>query len=232
MLQDQSTRKTDSSKREQAVTMLKHRSAALMIFHDAETPRCSTVHFFDAETPLCGTVHFFDAETPLCSTVHFSDAETPLKNTGDSFPDAETPLFGTFHFFPVTETSHPPIILTPETTPSSTCFAFSPFLCCNTIRSNLSFSPVAETPIDSNFSPVPPMLKHHCSAFFIPFPSSFSPSIIDETIPSSNCFASLLLKHHLPATVHHSSMMLKHHRSAPSDFLPILKHQLSAVLHL
>jgi hypothetical protein len=34
------------------------------------------------------------------------------------------------------------------------------------------------------------MLKHHCSAFFISFPSSFSPSIIDETIPSSNCFAS------------------------------------------
>jgi hypothetical protein len=93
--------------------MLKHRFAALMIFHDAETPPCSTVHF--------------------------SDAETPLKNTGGHcFPDAETPLFGTFHFFPVTETSHPPIILTPETTPSSTCFAFSPFLCCNTIRSNFS----------------------------------------------------------------------------------------------
>jgi hypothetical protein len=80
--------------------MLKHRFTALMIFQDAETPLCSTVHFFDAETPL--------------------------KNTGDCFPDAETPLFGTFHFFPVTETSHSPIILTPETTPSSTCFAFSP----------------------------------------------------------------------------------------------------------
>jgi hypothetical protein len=80
--------------------MLKHRFAALMIFHDAETP--------------------------LCSTVHFSDAETPLKNTGDCFPDAETPLFGTFHFFPVTETSHSTIILTPETTPSNTCFAFPP----------------------------------------------------------------------------------------------------------
>jgi hypothetical protein len=214
--------------------MLKHRFSALMIFHDAETP-------------LCSTVQFPDAETPLCSTVHFSDAETPLKNTGDSFPDTETLLFGTFHFFPVTETSHPSIILTPETTPSSTCFAFSPFLCCNTIRSNLPFSPVAETPIVSNFSSVSPMLKHHCSTFFIPFPSSFSPPIINETIPSSNCFASLLLKHHLPATLHHSStllkhhfpatfchssMMLKHHRSTLSDFLPILKHQLSAVLHL
>jgi hypothetical protein len=105
--------------------MLKHRFSALMIFHDAETP-------------LCSTVHFSDAETPLCSTAHFSDAETPLKNTGDRFPDAETPLIGTFHFFPVTETSHSLIILIPETTPSSTCFAFSPSLCCNTIRSNFS----------------------------------------------------------------------------------------------
>jgi hypothetical protein len=105
--------------------MLKHRFSALMILHDAETP-------------LCSTVHFSDAETPLCSTVHFSDAETPLKNTGDHFPDAETSLIGTFHFFPVTETSHFPIILIPETTPSSTCFAFSPSLCCNTIRSNFS----------------------------------------------------------------------------------------------
>jgi hypothetical protein len=63
--------------------MMKHRCAALMIFHDAETP--------------------------LCSTAHFSDAETPLKNTGDCFPDAETPLFGTFHFFPFTKTSQPAI---------------------------------------------------------------------------------------------------------------------------
>jgi hypothetical protein len=53
--------------------MLKHHFSALMIFHDAETP--------------------------LCSTDHFSDAETPLRNTGDHFPDAETPLLGTFHFF-------------------------------------------------------------------------------------------------------------------------------------
>jgi hypothetical protein len=50
--------------------MLKHRFSALMIFHDAETS-------------LCSTVHFSDAETPQCSTVHFSDAETLLKNTGD-----------------------------------------------------------------------------------------------------------------------------------------------------
>jgi hypothetical protein len=92
--------------------MLKHHFSALMILHDAETP--------------------------LCSTVHFSDAETPLKNTGDHFPDAETSLIGTFHFSPVTETSHFPIILIPETTPSSTCFAFSPSLYCNTIRSNFS----------------------------------------------------------------------------------------------
>jgi hypothetical protein len=117
--------------------------------------------------------------------------------------------------------------------------------------------PVAETPIVSNFPSVSPMLKHHhsappdsspmlkhhCSAFFIPFPSSFSLPLIDETIPSSNCFASLLkhhhsaphssmlLKHHFPATFRHSSSMLKHHHSAPPDSSPILKHQFSAVLH-
>jgi hypothetical protein len=63
--------------------MQKHRCATLMIFHDVETP--------------------------LCSTVHFSDAETSLKSTGDYFPDAETPLFGTFHLFPFTKTSQPAI---------------------------------------------------------------------------------------------------------------------------
>jgi hypothetical protein len=140
--------------------MLKHGFAALMIFHDAETP-------------LCSTVHFSDAETPRCSTVHFSDAETPLKNTGDCFPNAETPLFGTFHFFSVTETSHPPIILTPETTPSSTCFALSsPPSAATPFAATF---PVAETPIVSNFPSVSPMLKHHCSAFFIPFHHLFHP---------------------------------------------------------
>jgi hypothetical protein len=53
--------------------MLKHRCATLLIFHDAETPLCST---------------------------DFSDAETPLRNNGDFLPDVETPLFITFHFFP------------------------------------------------------------------------------------------------------------------------------------
>jgi hypothetical protein len=102
--------------------------------------------------------------------------------------------------------------------------------------------PVAETPIVSNFPSVSPMLKHHhsappdsspmlkhhCSAFFTPFPSSFSLPLIDETIPSSNCFASLLKHHH---SAPHSSIMLKHPPSAPSDSSPILKHQFSAVLH-
>jgi hypothetical protein len=117
--------------------MLKHGFAALMILHDAETPLCSTVYFSDAETPLCSTVYFSDAETPLCSTVHFSDAETPLKNTGDHFPDAETSLIGTFISSQSQKHPIPPSFFTPETTPSSTCFAF-PFLCCNTIRSNFS----------------------------------------------------------------------------------------------
>jgi hypothetical protein len=112
-LQDQSTGKTDSS-REQAFTMLKHRCPALMIFHGAETP--------------------------LCSTVHFSDAETPLKNPGDCFPDAETPLFGTFHFFPFTKTSQPAIPHHSHFRNNSVqhLFRFPSFLCCNTVRSNFS----------------------------------------------------------------------------------------------
>jgi hypothetical protein len=200
--------------------MLKHRCAALMIFHDAETP--------------------------LCSTVHFSDAETPLKNTGDCFPDAETPLFGTFHFFPFTKTSQPAIppsfslpkqlrpALVSLSPPSSAATPFAATFPVAETPATFHFPPVAETLIVSNFSSVFPMLKHHYSAFFISFhhiifshpPSStkqFRPTIVSPL---------LLLKHHLPATLHHSSMMLKHHRSAPSDFLPILKHQLSAVLHL
>jgi hypothetical protein len=121
--------------------MLKHGFAALMIFHDAETP-------------LGSTVHFSDAETPRCSTVHFSDAETPLKNTGDCFPNAETPLFGTFHFFSVTETSHSPHHSHSRNNSVQHLFrSFFPFLCCNTIRSNLSM-----------------LLKHRLSATFHPFP--------------------------------------------------------------
>jgi hypothetical protein len=119
--------------------MLKHRFAALMIFHDAETP--------------------------LCSTVHFSDAETPLKNTGDCFPDAETPLFGTFHFFPVTETSHSPIILTPETTPSSTCFAFSPLPLLQQHSQQLFPLPKHQQPFIFLL-----LLKHRLSATFHQFP--------------------------------------------------------------
>jgi hypothetical protein len=137
---------------------------------------------------------------------------------------------------------HPisPIILTPETTPSSTCFVLSsPSSAATPFAATF---PVAETPIVSNFSSVSPMLKHHCSAFFIPFHHLFHP-LIDETIPSSNCFVSLLkhhhsahhssmlLKHHFPATFRHSSSMLKHPPSAPSNSSPILKHQFSAVLH-
>jgi hypothetical protein len=180
--------------------MLKHRFSALMIFHDAETPLRSSVQFSDAETPLYSTVHPSDAETPLCSTVHFSDAETPLKNTGDHFPDAETSLIDHFSFLP----SHrnipfPPSFSLPKQLRPALVSLF-PSLCCNTIRSN--FPPVAETPIDSNFSSISPMLKHHCSAFFSSpshhlshFPSStkqFRPAIVSPL---------LLLKHHLPSNL-------------------------------
>jgi hypothetical protein len=132
-------RKDRFFKGEQAFTMLKHGFAALMILHDAETPLCSIVYFF-MMLKLRWAVLFISPMLKLrgAALFIFSDAETPLKNTGEHFPNSETPLFGTFHFFSVTEKSHSPIILTPETTPSSTCFALSSPSCCNTIRSNFS----------------------------------------------------------------------------------------------
>jgi hypothetical protein len=108
--------------------MPKHRCAALMIFHDAETPLCNTVAF-----------HFSDAETPLSNTGDF--AETPAT----FLPDAETPLFSTFHFPPISKNipvRHSPIIA--ETTPSSTCFDFSPSIAGTPL-------PVAETPAIFHF---------------------------------------------------------------------------------
>jgi hypothetical protein len=189
MFAESKHRKDRFFKGEQAFTMLKHRFSALMIFHDAETP-------------LCSTVHFSDAETPLCSTVHFSDAETPLKNTGDCFPDAETPLIGTFHFFPVTETSHSPHHSHSRNNSVQHLFRFFPLPLLQHHSQQLFPLPKHQQPfipllllkhrLSATFHPFPPMLKHHCSAFFFPFPSSFSPPIIDETIPSSNCFASFV----------------------------------------
>jgi hypothetical protein len=91
------------------------------------------------------------------------------------------------------------------------------------------------------------MLKHHCSAFFIPFtpvicplPKQFRPAIVSPFLLLKHPFSAtlylchppsstkqfrpaivsplLLLKHELPATRHHLFMMLKHHCSAPFDF--------------
>jgi hypothetical protein len=141
--------------------------------------------------------------------IHFSDAETPLKNTGDHFPDAETPLIGTFHFFPVTKTPHSPIIFTPETTPSSTGFAFSPPSAATPFAATF---PLVKHRLSANFHPFPPMPKHHCSAYFSS-PShhlSHSPSSTKQFRPAI-VSPLLLLKHHLPATLHHSSTLLKHH---------------------
>jgi hypothetical protein len=161
----------------------------------------------------------------------FLRCRNTAENTGDHFPDAETSLIGTFHFFPVTETSHSPIISLPKQLRPALVSLF-PSLCCNTIRSNFPF-PVAETPIVQQlFIHFPDAETPLFSILFIPFPSSFPLPIIDETIPSSNCFASFVAETPFTSNLSsYSSMMLKHRRSAPSDSLPILKHQLSAVLH-
>jgi hypothetical protein len=84
-----------------------------------------------------------------------------------------------FPFLPISKNipvRHSPIILIPETTPSSTCFVFPPSFAATPLAATFPvaetpatfhFPPVAETPITSNLSSVFPMLKHHCSAFFI-----------------------------------------------------------------
>jgi hypothetical protein len=186
-------RKDRFFKGEQAFTMLKHGFATLMILHDAETP-------------LCSTVYFSDAETPLCSTVHFSDAETPMKNTGDHFPDAETSLIITFissqsQKHPIPPSFSLPKQLRPALVSLFPSSAATPFA---------TTFPVAETPIVSNFPSVSPMLKHHCSTFFIPFHHIFHP-------PSST-------KQFRPAIVS-PLFVLKHHCSVflipfPSSFSP------------
>jgi hypothetical protein len=159
--------------------MLKHRFSALMIFHDAETP--------------------------LCSTVHFSDAETPLRNTGDHFPNAETPLLDTFHFL-LKSLKHPipssfsfpkqlrPALVSLFPLPLLQQHSQQPFIPLLLLKHRLS----------ATFSSVSPMLKHHCSAFFSS-PShhlSHSPSSTKQFRPAIVSPLSLL-KLHLPATFHH-----------------------------
>jgi hypothetical protein len=152
--------------------MLKHRCAALMIFHEAETP--------------------------LCSTIHFSDAETPLKNTGDCFPDAETPLFGTFHFFPFTKTYQPAIppsfSLPKQLRPALVLFSSLPLL----QHHSQQLFPLLKHQQPFIFLP---LLKHRLSATFHQFfPDAETPLFnifhsfrschfsIAETTPSSTCF--------------------------------------------
>jgi hypothetical protein len=67
------------------------------------------------------------------------------------------------------------------------------------------FLPVAETPITSNPSSVFPMLKHHCSAFFISsHPRHFLTIFIAETTPSSTCLFFSVAETPLSATLHFS----------------------------
>jgi hypothetical protein len=94
------------------------------------------------------------------------------------------------------------------------------------------FPPVAETPITSNLSSVFPMLKHHRSTFFISFhPVIFFFSHLHHCRNNSvQQLFRLFFVAETPFVSNPSSAfpMLKHHRSALFDFLPRLKHQLSA----
>jgi hypothetical protein len=156
---DQSTGEADFSSKRQAFTMLKHRCAALLIFtmlkHRCAALLIFTMlklhssalfissHFQKHSSP--SFPHHFSFPKQLRPAlvspfllkqffIFFSVAETPVSATFHQFfHDAETPLFNTFHFFPFPKHSIPssisPSFFITETTPSSTCFAFSPFCC-------------------------------------------------------------------------------------------------------
>jgi hypothetical protein len=84
------------------------------------------------------------------------------------FPDAETPLFNIFFISPHSQNipvCHFPIILIPETTPSSTCFAFPLSVAETPLAATF---PVAETLLSTTFHFLPvaetllPATFHHC----------------------------------------------------------------------
>jgi hypothetical protein len=148
-------------------------------------------------------------------------AATPLAAT---FPVAETPA--TFHF--------PPIAETPITSNLSSVFPMlkhhrSTFFISAHPRHFLTVF-IAETTPSSTCFDVPLSVAE--TPYQQPFIFFLTLHHRRNNSVQQLFRLFLLLKHHLPATLHHSFTMLKHHRSAPFDFLPILKHQLSAVLHL
>jgi hypothetical protein len=171
--------------------MLKHRCAALLTFHDAETPLSNTdLTFPDAETPLCSTVDFSVAETP--ATFHFP-------------PVAETPITSNLSSVPFTPSFFSPPSLPKQLRPA----LVSPFFLL--LKHRLAATFPVETPLFSIFpSPRHFSHLHHCRNNSVQQLVSFFPlsllltSIIAETTPSSNFSPLLLLKHHLPATLHHS----------------------------
>jgi hypothetical protein len=127
----------------------------------------------DAETPLCSTDYFSVAETPRCSTVHFSNAETPLKNTGDCSPTPKHLCSALFTSSQSQKHPFPPSFSLPKQLRPALVSFFLPLPFLQHHSQQLFL--LTETQIVSDFSSVSPMLKHHCSVFFFPFPSSFSP---------------------------------------------------------
>jgi hypothetical protein len=100
-----------------------------------------------------------------------------------------------------------------ETTPSSTCFDFLPFVAETPLSATLHFShPPSST---KQFRPAIVSPLSVAETPFVSNPSSFIHDAETPLFSMSDFFP-----------------MLKHHRSTLFHFLPILKHQSSAVLHL
>jgi hypothetical protein len=141
-----------------------------------------------------------------------------------------------------TPVRHILIIFTTETTPSSTCFAFLPSVAETPLPATSHFLlSVAETPLPATFHHFFSMLKHHCSAFFIPSHSQNTPAchfltiFIVETTPSSTCFDFLpfVAETPLSTTFHffHPASAMKQFRPAIVSPLSVAETPLSATLH-
>jgi hypothetical protein len=166
--------------------MPKHRYAALFISPMLKH-HCAVLFISPMSKHRRRTlVTVFPTPRHLCSTLFTSSQSQkhPIPHYSHSRNNSVQHLF---RFFP------PPSTATPFAATFSVAETPTTF-----------HSPVAETPIVSNFSSVSPDAETSLfSILFIPFPSSFSPPSSTKQFRPAIVSPLLLLKHLLPATLHH-----------------------------
>jgi hypothetical protein len=171
--------------------MLKHRCAALLIFHNAETPLKNTGDFLhDVETPLYNTFHFLP----------FPKSSQPAIPPSSLFPKQLRPALVSFFFPPIARNtiSKQLFPLLKHQQP----FIFLPLLKHHYQQPFISF-PDAETPLFNIFHFFPPPPFSHCfhcrnnsvqhlfrplSVAETPFASNPSSFIHDAETPPFNTF--------------------------------------------